>query len=128
LGRECCNRKAAPETSFVATARTCTYEVARRLAQRRREHRHAALYARLRVGAALVVEGRAARQQLVGQHPDRPRVDGVAIVQVLLLLVFLGLGLVGAPQDLCGLVWRVCEEGRGDEHEQAGSFKEAGIS
>ena len=50
-----------------------------------------------------IVEGRVADEQLIGEHSDGPRVHAATAVQMLLVLVLAGAGLVGAAQHLRSL-------------------------
>jgi len=54
--------------------------------------------------ALLVVEGRKANEQLIGQHTHGPGINGQRVVEILPLLVLLGLVLEGAIEDLRGHV------------------------
>ena len=51
----------------------------------------------------LTIEGRVADEQLIGEHSDGPRVHAATAVQMLLVLVLAGAGLVGAAQHLRSL-------------------------
>mmetsp|Transcript_9292 Transcript_9292/g.19855 ORF Transcript_9292/g.19855 Transcript_9292/m.19855 type:complete len:224 (+) Transcript_9292:1984-2655(+) len=79
-------------------------EVARELAHGGGEARRLHADLLLNRTALLVVEGRKAHQQLVRQHAHCPGVHCEVVVQVLLLLVFLGLVLEGAVEHLGGHV------------------------
>jgi len=79
---------------------TRTDEVLGSLTDGRWEVWHAVDDPGLCVALALVIEWRAPHQKLVHQHAHSPAVNGVAVVQVLFLLVLLRLALVGALQHL----------------------------
>jgi len=64
--------------------------------------------------AHLVVEGRAASEQLVGHDADCPRVNSPAVVEQLFVLVLIGAGLEGAAEHLGRLGGEKSKEG-GDE-------------
>ena len=61
------------------------------------------------LGTHLVIEGRVADEQLVGEHSDGPRVHTTTVVQLLLVLVLVGAGLEGTAKHLRGLQEREIE-------------------